>query len=99
MSRRVEERRGEDKGFINFGFISLASWKSPINLNQESHERLKRCHAEPVPGPKPKKPLRSTPLPLPLIPEVIKVIKTAENAPRVIFSKAEDVEGLTRAVT
>lgn len=80
-----------------------ASWKSPINLNQESHERLKRCHSDPVPGPKPKRPARSASPPLEIVLEVINVRKlvprSVENPLRVIFSQVENVEGLTKAVT
>ena len=83
-----------------------ASWKSPINLNQESHERLKRCHSEPVPGPKPKKPAVEVPVPQDeVVPEVIQVTKQRQQnadgsaALRVMFSQVENVEGLTKAVT
>ena len=80
--------------------IISASWKAPINLNQESHERLKRCHSEPVPGPKAKRAAPQLPPPVEVIPETFNVVKMAENGgPRVIFSQVENVEGLTRAVT
>lgn len=85
-------------------FLVAASWKAPINLNQESHERLKRCHSEPVPGPKPKRPAPQLPPPPPsseIVPEMINVTKqkSVDTPLRVIFSQVENIEGLTKAVT
>lgn len=81
-------------------FIVLsAAWKSPINLTQESHERVKRQLVEPQNEPEAKKP-RIFP-PLEEIPtEIVCNEKPdAENAPRIIFSQVDNLDGLTRAVT
>lgn len=86
--------------FLNvFSFLSIAAWKAPINLTQESHERAKRCLSEPAAEPKPKK-MRTSP-PLEEIPEEITCnqLPDPEKIPRVMFSQVDNIEGLTRAVT
>lgn len=84
-------------GDCNCGFI-LAAWKSPINLTQESHERVKRHTTEPQTEPKAKK-VRTIP-PLEEIPDEIMCNETpeADKAPKIIFSQVDNIEGLTKAV-
>lgn len=76
-----------------------AAWKSPINLTQESHERVKRLAAEPAIEQKAKKP-RIHP-PLEVIPDEIscKQLPEPDQVPRILFSQIDNVDGLTKAVT
>lgn len=75
----------------------IDSWKAPINLTQEAHERLKRSQMEPVT--KKAKKMRTIPL-LETIPDEIMCIRRPENheIPTVMFSHVDNQEGLTRAV-
>lgn len=75
-----------------------AAWKSPINLTQESHERVKRQQSEPTDEPKSKK-ARTFP-PLEEIPDEITCNDKPEpeKAPRIVFSQVDNIDGLTRAV-
>lgn len=86
-------------GFISFCILNLAAWKSPINLTQESHERVKRGLTEPGPEPQPKK-VRTHP-PLELIPDEIicNQLPDPDKVPRIIFSQIDNMDGLNRAVT
>lgn len=79
-------------------FLS-AAWKSPINLTQESHERVKRGLSEPAPEPKEKR-IRTYPH-LELIPDEINCIQLPDpdKVPRVMFSQIDNIDGLQRAVT
>lgn len=74
------------------------AWKAPINLTQESHERVKRAFSDP-PMP-PAKKARTVP-PLEDIPNEIVCTKQPEpdQIPNVIFTCVDNIEGLTRAVT
>lgn len=85
------------------------AWKSPINLTQESHERVKRSLSEP-PGtdadhPKVKRPrlhsdiaanwsLESVPA------DIVCTRQPADDdaVPRVLLSQVQNVEGLERVV-
>lgn len=78
--------------------FGIAAWKSPINLTQEFHERVKRSLSEPPQEPKPKK-IRTYP-PLEVIPEEIicNQLPEPDQAPRILFSQIDNVDGLTKAV-
>ncbi|GAB0097831.1 PAX-interacting protein 1 [Sergentomyia squamirostris] len=86
---------------IEYGLVPhlMTAWKSPINLTQESHERVKRCLSEPPSAPKPKK-IRTLP-PLEPIPDeiVCKKAPQGEDVPKILFSQVDNLDGLTRAVT
>lgn len=84
-------------GFFFFVLI-LDAWKSPINLTQESHERVKRSLSEPAPEPKPKR-VRTHP-PLEPIPDEIICTQLPESdqVPKIIFSQVDNLSGLQRAV-
>lgn len=84
--------------FIFYLFVVAAAWKSPINLTQESHERVKRSLSEQPTEPKTKK-MRTIP-PLEEIPEeiVCSELPESDKAPRIIFSQVDNIEGLTKAV-
>ncbi|XP_059608090.1 PAX-interacting protein 1 [Phlebotomus argentipes] len=86
---------------IEYGLVPhlMTAWKSPINLTQESHEKVKRCLSEPQSAPKPKK-IRTLP-PLEPIPDEIVCTKTPEGdeVPKILFSQVDNLDGLTRAVT
>uniref|UniRef100_A0A1B0CG64 PAX-interacting protein 1 n=2 Tax=Lutzomyia longipalpis TaxID=7200 RepID=A0A1B0CG64_LUTLO len=86
---------------IEYGLVPhlMTAWKSPINLTQESHERVKRCLSEPSNAPIVKK-MRTLPL-LEPIPDEIICTKTpeGEDVPKVLFSQVDNLDGLTRAVT
>ncbi len=75
-----------------------AAWKSPINLTQESHERVKRHNSEPQSEPKAKK-IRTIP-PLEEIPDEVLCTEPpeADKVPKIIFSQVDNIEGLTKAV-
>ncbi|XP_037036633.1 PAX-interacting protein 1 isoform X2 [Bradysia coprophila] len=85
---------------IDYGLVPhlMTAWKSPINLTQESHERVKRHNSEPPAEPKVKK-MRTIP-PLEEIPDDIMCTEPleADNAPKIIFSQVDNIDGLTRAV-
>lgn len=74
------------------------AWKAPINLTQESHERVKRAINEPPPVPVKK--ARTVP-PLEVIPDEIvsKKQPDADKIPIVLFSNVDNIGGLSRAVT
>ncbi|KAJ6636356.1 PAX-interacting protein 1, partial [Pseudolycoriella hygida] len=86
---------------IDYGLVPhlMTAWKSPINLTQESHERVKRHASEPPTEPKAKKP-RTIP-PLEEIPDEIQCNwkPDADKVPKVVFSQVDNIEGLKRAVT
>lgn len=79
-------------------FLNLDAWKAPINLTQESHERLKRSQLDPTPQ-KTKK-IRTIPF-LETISDEINCIRQPEpnNIPIVMFSQIDNSDGLIRAVT
>lgn len=80
-------------------FNFSAAWKSPINLTQESHERVKRLLSEPPSESKPKK-IRTYP-PLEEIPNKIVCTEQPEpnQRPRILFSQVDNIDGLKYAVT
>lgn len=78
-------------------YLLLAAWKSPINLTQDSHERVKRMLAEPpVNEPKPKKIRKSEPLEV--LPDEIVCNEKPEQVPRILLSQVDNVSGLENAI-
>lgn len=79
---------------------ATAAWKSPINLTQESHERVKRTLSElPPPVSGAKKP-RTLPPMEPIPAEIVCQRQPAPDAiPHVLFSQVDNSEGLAHAVT
>lgn len=76
--------------------IVLDAWKSPINLTQDSHERVKRLLAEPANEPKSKKIRLNEPLEI--LPEKIVCNEKPEQVPRILFSQVDNTDGLKNAV-
>lgn len=76
----------------------LDAWKSPINLTQDSYERVKRLVAEPTANePKPKKIRKYEPLEV--LPDEIVCNEKPEQVPRILFSQVDNLDGLKNAVT
>lgn len=78
-------------------YYSTDAWKSPINLTQEAHERVKRSQLEPPPI-KAKR-MRTIAF-LETIPDEIICVRQPEpnNMPIVMFSQVDNIESLNRAV-
>lgn len=73
------------------------AWKSPINLTQDSHERVKRLLAEQNQNePKSKKP--RTQEHLEKLPDIVVCNEKPEQVPRILFSQIDNLEGLKNAV-
>lgn len=82
---------------FNFSVLSADAWKSPINLTQDSYERVKRLLAEPTATePKPKRIRKHEPLEV--LPEQIVCNEKPEQVPRVLFSQVDNYDGLKNAV-
>lgn len=97
MSKFMRKLRPEDFLLTVFHLICFAAaWKSPINLTQDCHERVKRFLAEPVSEPKPKKMRKYEPLEV--IPDEIVCNEKPEQVPRIIFSQVDNLDGLKKAV-
>lgn len=83
--------------FVCFSHIHSAAWKSPINLSQDSFERVKRLLAEPATTePKPKRFRKREPLEV--LPEQIVCNEKPEQVPRILFSQVDNFDGLKNAV-
>uniref|UniRef100_A0A182JVI3 PAX-interacting protein 1 n=1 Tax=Anopheles christyi TaxID=43041 RepID=A0A182JVI3_9DIPT len=78
----------------------MTAWKSPINLTQESHERVKRTLSELPPPVSGAKKARTLP-PMEAIPqEIVCQRQPAPDAiPHVLFSQVDNSDGLKHAVT
>lgn len=88
------------------------AWKSPINLTQESHERVKRSiSADASLGPDPDQPKAKRPRLQPaagisigpMEPVPAEIVRTkpppeGDAIPRVLLSQVQNVDGLERAV-
>ncbi|KFB37609.1 AGAP001710-PA-like protein [Anopheles sinensis] len=77
----------------------MTAWKAPINLTQESHERVKRTLSELPPPASGIKRARTMP-PMETIPaEIVCQRQPASDAiPCILFSQIDNTEGLTRAI-
>lgn len=81
---------------FNSNFVD--AWKSPINLTQDSHERVKRLLADQTLN-EPKTKKVRVQEPLEQLPEVITCNEKPEYVPRVLFSQIDNLSGLKNAVT
>lgn len=80
-----------------FRYIHTDAWKSPINLTQDSYERVKRLIAEPALNePKPKRIRKHEPLEV--LPEQIVCNEKPDQVPRILFSQVDNLDGLKNAV-
>lgn len=80
-------------------FYFADAWKSPINLTQDSYERVKRLTSDETSSSEPKAKKIRKYEPLEVLPDEIVCNEKPEQVPKILFSQVDNLEGLKNAVT